>query len=92
MGGDEQDNYDLLVLLSRDRPKSWLRWLPWAEHCYNTSFQTVLKATPFEVIYGHAPPALLPALPGSTRVEVVDQQHLERVIFLAEVFSKRKAS
>jgi hypothetical protein len=52
----------------------------------------VLKATPFEVIYGHAPPALLPALPGSTRVEVVDQQHLERVIFLAEVFSKRKAS
>jgi hypothetical protein len=37
--------------LTGDWPKSWLRWLPWAEFCYNTSYQTVLKATPFQVVY-----------------------------------------
>jgi hypothetical protein len=32
-----------LRCLPGDRPKSWLRWLPWAEYCYNTSFQSTLK-------------------------------------------------
>jgi len=41
--------------LAGDRPRQWLRWLPWAEYCYNTSYQTALKATPFEVVYGHSP-------------------------------------
>lgn len=26
-----------LRCLSGDRPRSWFRWLPWAEYCYNTS-------------------------------------------------------
>jgi hypothetical protein len=26
-----------------DRPRSWLQWLPWAEFCYNTSFQFAMK-------------------------------------------------
>jgi hypothetical protein len=27
-----------LHCLAGDRPRSWLRWLPWAEYCFNTSF------------------------------------------------------
>jgi hypothetical protein len=48
-----------LRYLAWDEPRSWLRWLPWVEYCYNTSFQTALCTTPFEVVYGHEPPALL---------------------------------
>jgi hypothetical protein len=36
-----------LCCLAGDRPTSWLRWLPWKEYCYNTSYQTVLQTTPF---------------------------------------------
>jgi hypothetical protein len=59
--------------------------LSWAEYCYNTSYQTTLKVMPLEVVYGCAPLALLPALPGSMRVAAVDQQQRDRDIFLAEV-------
>jgi hypothetical protein len=74
-----------LRCLASDRPRSWLRWLPWAEYCYNTSFQTTLKATPFQVVYGHAPPPLLPFSEGTTKVAAVDKQMRDRDVFLAEV-------
>jgi hypothetical protein len=55
-----------LHCLAGDRPKSWLRWLPWAEFCYNTSYQTALEATPFEVVYGRASPPLASFQLGTT--------------------------
>jgi hypothetical protein len=27
-----------LRCLASDRPRSWLRWLPWAEYCYNITY------------------------------------------------------
>jgi hypothetical protein len=41
-----------MCCLIGDRPESWLHWLPWDKFCYNTSYQTVVKVTPFEVVYG----------------------------------------
>jgi hypothetical protein len=38
-----------------DRPRQWLRWLPWAEYTYNTAYQTSLRDTPFRVVYGRDP-------------------------------------
>lgn len=46
-----------LRCLAGDRPKTWLRWFPWVEYCYN-SYQTSFKCSPFQVVYGRDPPAL----------------------------------
>jgi hypothetical protein len=40
-----------LRCLAGDRPCNWLRWLPWTEYCYNTSYQTSLQTSPFHVVY-----------------------------------------
>jgi transposase InsO family protein len=74
-----------LKCLAGDRPRNWLRWLPWAEYCYNTSYQSALKTTPFEVVYGRAPPQMLPYQAGSNRVAAVDRQFRDRDEFLAEI-------
>jgi hypothetical protein len=73
-----------LRCLAGDRPCSWLNWLPWAEFCYNSSFQTVVGTTPFQVIYGHPPPCMIQFLPGSAKVVAVDAL-CDRDEFLAEV-------
>jgi len=39
-----------LRCVTGDRPRAWVDWLAWAEYCYNTSFHTALRATPFEVV------------------------------------------
>jgi hypothetical protein len=74
-----------LRCLAGDQPRSWLRWLPWAEYCYNTSLQTALHATPFKVVYGRDPPALLSYEQGQSRVPAVDKQLVARDEFLAEI-------
>ena len=71
-----------LRCLTGDRPRKWLEWLPWAEYCYNTSFHTSLKTTPFRLVYGRDPPRLLDYTAGSTRVEAVDRALLDRSEFL----------
>lgn len=61
-----------LRCLAGDRLKSWLQWLPWAEYCYNTSYQTSIKCSPFRVLYGLEPPTLLSYQSGSTKVAALD--------------------
>jgi hypothetical protein len=36
-----------LRCLTGDCPRQWLHWLSWAEFCYNTSFQSSLRTSPF---------------------------------------------
>lgn len=62
-----------LRCLDGDRPRSWLQWLPWAEYCYNTSYQTAIQCSPFRVVYGRDPPSLLAYQPGVAKVAAVDQ-------------------
>jgi hypothetical protein len=61
-----------LCCVTGDRPRSWVDWLSWAEYCYNTSFHTALRATPFEVVYGRPPPPIIPYTFGAAKTEAAD--------------------
>jgi hypothetical protein len=71
--------------LTGDRPRQWLRWLPWAEYLFNTAYQTLLRDTPFRVVYGCDPPSIRSYEPGETRVAAVAKSMEEREEFLANV-------
>ncbi|XP_073149101.1 uncharacterized protein [Henckelia pumila] len=49
-----------------EQPKNWAKWLHWAEFWYNTSYQTSAGLSPFEVVYGRKPSAVIRYLPGET--------------------------
>jgi hypothetical protein len=57
-----------------DRPRQWLRWLPWAEYIYNTAYQSSLHEMPFRVVYDRDPPTIRSYEPGDTRVAAVAQE------------------
>jgi len=60
-----------LWCLTGDRPRQWVRWLPWAEYLFNTAFQFSLRNTPFRMMYGRDPPSLRSYELGDTRVQAV---------------------
>jgi hypothetical protein len=74
-----------LHCLTGDHPRKWLQWVPWAEFCYNTSFHTVLKTTPFNVVFGRDPPALRSYDAGAARVQAIDSLLQDRDKFLVDV-------
>jgi hypothetical protein len=74
-----------LRCVTGDRPRSWVDWLSWAEYCYNTSFHTALRATPFEVVYGRPPQPILPYTVGSAKTEATDVLLRSRDEMFAEV-------
>jgi hypothetical protein len=74
-----------LRCVTGDRPRSWVDWLSWAEYCYNTSFHTALRTTPFEVVYRRPPPSILPYTVGAPKTEAVDTLLRNRDEMLAEV-------
>ena len=42
-----------------EKPKKWVKWIPWTEYWYNTTYQCSLGVTPFQVVYGRLPPPLI---------------------------------
>jgi hypothetical protein len=77
-----------LRCLAGDHPKTWLNWLPWAEYCYNMSYQTAIRCSPFQVVYGREPPALIAYQPGLAKVAAVDKQLQDRDKFLREIMAR----
>jgi hypothetical protein len=61
-----------VLKITQDNPKHWTNWLPWAEYSYNTTWHSSIKLTHFEAVYGVPPPKLLNYIPGTTRVQAVD--------------------
>jgi hypothetical protein len=74
-----------LRCLTGDRPRQWVRWLPWAEYLFNTAYQSSLRDTPFRVVYGRDPPSIRSYESGDTRVQAVTKTMEEREEFLADV-------
>ena len=62
-----------LRCLTRAKPKDWVRWIPWTEYCYNTSWHSATKTTPFEAVYGRPPPNLLSYVPGTAKLLEVEE-------------------
>ncbi|KAA8539377.1 hypothetical protein F0562_026069 [Nyssa sinensis] len=74
-----------LTLRDGSQPKKWVEWIPWAEFSYNTSIHSATKITPFEAVYGKPPPSLLTYVPGTARVQAVDEYLQDRDQILREL-------
>ena len=80
-----------LRCMCSDNPKQWSKWLPLAEWWYNTTYHSSIKASPFEIVYGQAPPTYLPYMPGESKVELVDRslQKREEMLKLVKFHMRR---
>jgi len=65
-----------------DKPKEWVKWLPWAEWWYNTTYHSATKMNPFEAVYGRPPPILPTYTIGSSMVDQVDRVLRDRTQIL----------
>jgi hypothetical protein len=61
-----------------DQPKQCIHWLPWTEYWFNTNFHVSTGTTPFESVYGRAPPVLNRFLSGAVKVEAVHRELKDR--------------
>lgn len=75
-----------LRCMTCERPQLWSDWLPLAEYWYNTSYHSSALTTPFEIVYGQAPPVHLPYVPGQSKVQVVAKclEDREKMLLLLE--------
>ncbi|KAA0042358.1 putative retroelement pol polyprotein [Cucumis melo var. makuwa] len=71
-----------LQCFCNEKPKEWIKWLPRAEYCYNTTFQRALGMTPFQVVYRCKPPSLLYYGDQATSNVTLDEQLKERNLIL----------
>ena len=68
-----------------DRPTQWVRLLPWAEYCYNTSYHSSIKMMPYQALYGKLPLAIIPYPSGSAKFAAVDDVLTERDALLRQL-------
>jgi hypothetical protein len=77
-----------LGCITGDQPRNWLHALPWAEFCYNTSFHTALKDTPFKIVYGRDPPSIRSYEKGEIRNAAVAQHVADRDQLLWDIWDR----
>lgn len=74
-----------LWCITRDWPREWVDYLPWAKYFYNIPFHFTLWATPFEVVYGRPPSTIFQYMPSSATTSVVDDMLWDHDNFITKV-------
>lgn len=67
------------------QPRTWAKWLHWAEYSYNTSPHLSTKFAPFQVVYAREPPSLIRIGRGQTVVNSLDEMLQERDAILDDL-------
>lgn len=57
---------------SGEKPRAWSVWLPLVEYWYNTNTHSSTKTSHFEAVYEFPPPEILQYVPGTTKVQAVN--------------------
>ncbi|XP_063935341.1 transposon Tf2-1 polyprotein isoform X1 [Daucus carota subsp. sativus] len=67
------------------KPKSWAKWLAWAEFSYNTAPHVSINMSPFKALYGRDPPHVLRMNRGQTAISSLEEMLGERDAILDEL-------
>ncbi|KAM2879226.1 hypothetical protein FF1_014748 [Malus domestica] len=71
-----------LRCFSTDKPSNWSSLIPCAEWWYNTTFQSAIKMSPYQAVYGIEPPSIRMYIPGSIAVHSIDAALQDRDMLL----------
>lgn len=62
-----------------DAPNRWLNYLHLAEFWYNSSYQSSIRMSPFQAVYGRAPMSVATYIRGSAQIATVDEALTRRM-------------
>jgi len=54
------------------QPVYWVKWFPLTKWCFNTSYHTSIKMTPFEALYGQPPPIVISYILKIANIQEID--------------------
>lgn len=67
------------------QPRSWAKWLAWAEFSNNTSFHMATKFTLFKIVYGRDPPSIIRVGKGLIAMLSIEESLQERDAILDDL-------
>lgn len=67
-----------LCAMTSARPKQWSKWLPLAEWWYNVSYNTAIRMSPYEALYGVTPRQFCVPAEHRTNIATVEDFQVKR--------------
>ncbi|KAL0540684.1 hypothetical protein IC582_020694 [Cucumis melo] len=76
------ENY--LRCFCNEKPKEWIKWLPWTEYWYNTTLRSI-GMTPFQVVYARQPSTIVSYGSSPSKNSTFEEMLQERDIILVSL-------